>query len=51
MTVASADGGREITGDASVGGKLVLNFEDYQPDENLDIITCSNVLSQFDEIE
>ena len=51
MTVSSADDVLQITGDASFGGKLVLNFEDYQPDENLDIITCSNVLSQFDEIE
>ena len=31
--------------------KLFLNLENYQPEKDLDIITCADVVSKFDEIE
>lgn len=51
MTISSADDVLHIAGDASFGGKLVLNLENYQPEKDLDIITCADVVSKFDEIE
>lgn len=51
LTISNAEDVLHIAGDASFGGKLILNLENYQPETDMDIITCADVTSQFDEIE
>lgn len=51
LTVSNAEDFVNIAGNASFGGKLVLNFTDgYVPEEGFDVIHSSSVASQFDEV-
>ncbi|MDO5339340.1 MAG: autotransporter-associated beta strand repeat-containing protein [Eubacteriales bacterium] len=51
LTISNENDYVDITGNAEFGGKLVLNFKDYVPSSDTEIIKCASVASQFDEIE
>ena len=51
LTISNENDYVDITGNAELGGKLVLNFKDYIPSTDAEIIKCASVASQFDEIE
>ncbi len=51
LTISNENDYVDITGNAEFGGKLVLNFKDYVPSSDAEIIKCASVASQFDEIE
>ena len=51
LTVSNENDFVDISGNAEFGGKLILNFNDYIPSSDAEIIKCASVASQFDEIE
>lgn len=51
LTVSNENDFVDISGNASFGGKLVLNLDNYIPETDTEILKCASVVSQFDEIE
>lgn len=51
LTVSNENDFVDISGNASFGGKLVLNLDGYIPETDMEILKCASVVSQFDEIE
>lgn len=50
LTVSNENDIVDIKGNSSFGGKLILNFENYIPDSDIEVLKCASVLSNFDEV-
>lgn len=51
LTVSNADDIVNISGNANLGGKLIINLDNYIPESDTELIKCASIASQFDEIE